>query len=30
VAVIVPVVALMTWLVIPRLSRLLAGWLYRG
>jgi uncharacterized protein len=29
VAVIVPVVALMTWLVMPRLSRLLAGWLYR-
>jgi uncharacterized protein len=25
---IVPVVALMTWLVMPRLSRLLGGWLY--
>lgn len=28
VAVIVPVVALMTWVVMPRLSRWLRGWLY--
>lgn len=27
--VIVPVVALMTWVVMPRLSKRLAGWLYR-
>ncbi|MGY1602285.1 antibiotic biosynthesis monooxygenase [Geodermatophilus sp. SYSU D00815] len=29
-AVIVPLVALMTWVVMPRLSRLLRPWLYRG
>jgi uncharacterized protein len=29
-AVIVPLVALMTWVVMPRLSRGLAGWLYGG
>ena len=28
VVIIIPVVALMTWLVMPRLSKLLAGWLY--
>ena len=27
---IVPVVALMTWVVMPRLSRWLRGWLYRA
>jgi uncharacterized protein len=30
VAIIVPVVALMTWVVMPRLSRWLRAWLYRG
>jgi uncharacterized protein len=28
-AVILPLVALMTWVAMPRLSRLLAPWLYR-
>jgi antibiotic biosynthesis monooxygenase (ABM) superfamily enzyme len=27
-AIIIPVVALMTWVVMPRLSKLLAGWLF--
>jgi hypothetical protein len=29
-AVIIPLVALMTWVVMPRLSRWLSGWLYAG